>query len=70
MLNGKTEETLGFLLFLVFSLNYRGEEPKNLCQSDQVRDREIERGPRGTCNLSCSIPVLGYAAGNCWIPEE
>jgi hypothetical protein len=39
MRNGKTEETLGFLLFLGFSLSF-GEEPEILSQNEQVRERE------------------------------
>jgi hypothetical protein len=70
MLDGKTEETLGFLLFLGFSLSFGGEELEILSQSEQVRERELQRGPRGTCNLSCSIPMSGYVACNCWRPGD
>jgi hypothetical protein len=44
MLNGRAEETIGFLLFLGFSLNFGGEEPEILSPSEQVRELDVQTG--------------------------
>jgi hypothetical protein len=46
MLNGRSQEILGFLLFLGFSLSFGEEELEILSQSEQVRGREI-KGDQG-----------------------
>jgi hypothetical protein len=66
MINGRTEETLGFLLFLWFCFSLGGEEPEILSQSEQMRGERVSKGTNGAFNLFCCILVLGYTTGIYW----
>ena len=56
MLNGRSGENLGFLLFLGFSLSFGEEEPEILSQSEQMRGERVSKETKGL--LTCSVVSL------------